>query len=244
MNIKKPFKILEEIFFPRQFTCDICGVETFNTNLCADCKKTVIFNGKAVCPVCGRRTVRPEICLECKEKPPLFKRAVSAIVYEDGGVILVKKFKSGSAYLKEFFADILEEKLRAFPPFDCIAFVPMTKKAERKRGYNQSRLLAKALAKRLNVPVLDALEKVKATNEQKALTQRQRAENLKNCFKVKDAEAVKGKIILLADDVLTTGTTAETVSQKLLSAGAKAVYLATVASVEFKIIKEENASEL
>ncbi|MDE7330311.1 MAG: hypothetical protein K2N30_04415, partial [Clostridia bacterium] len=82
------------------------------------------------------------------------------------------------------------------------------------------------------------------TKEQKELTLKQRAENLDGCFKVKNAEAVKDKTVLLVDDVLTTGATADTLSKKLLEAGAKAVYLATVASVEYKVIKKENASDI
>lgn len=245
MNFKQIRKRLIEIAFPLNFTCDICGVETFGDNLCADCKKTVPFNDGTTCPLCGRRTVRPELCLECKEKPPRFKRAVSAIVHEDGGIILVKKFKSGGAYLKEFFADLLVKKLKDFPPLDGIVFVPMTKKSLRKRGYNQSRLLAESVGERISVPViLSALEKIADTKEQKQLTKAERAENLSKCFKVSDPAAIKGKTLLLIDDVLTTGATAETLCGLLLNAGAAAVYLATVTCVENKVAKDQNASDI
>lgn len=242
VNIKFIKKALADALFPRDFTCDICGVETFDGNLCPQCKKTVHFNCGAVCPECGRRTVRPEICLECKEKPPLFKRGYSALVYDDGAQILISKFKNGNSYLKEYFADLLAAK--DLPETDGIIFVPMTKKSERARGYNQGKLLAKSLSERLGVPVLDAFEKIKETKSQKALGFKERKNNLEDSFKVKDGATVKDKTLLLVDDVLTTGATAEELTKIALRAGAKAVYLATVASVEYKIIKKENASDL
>ncbi|MDE6505500.1 MAG: ComF family protein [Clostridia bacterium] len=245
MNTERFKNFLAETFFPKSFTCDICGVETFKTNLCPDCAETVDFIGEGCCPVCGRKTVRPEICLECKEKPPLFKKAVSAFVYENGGVLLIKKFKDGNGYLKEYFADLLAEKIKNLPAADCIVYVPMTKKAQRRRGYNQSELLAYSLSKRINIPVIkDALKKVKETDEQKSLAKSERAKNLSGCFAVNKPEEIKGKNILLADDVMTTGVTAEEITRALLAAGALNVYSCAVASVEYKITKTDNASDI
>lgn len=221
--------------FPENFTCDICGIETFGGNLCPDCLKTVTFNDGVTCPVCGRRCVRPEICRECKEKLPLYKRAVSPLVYDGGGVALVAKYKNGNAYLKEYFADLLLKSLQQLPALDCAVYVPCDKKTLRRRGYNQVKLLADALTKRTNLPVLkDAVKKVKATEVQKGLNKEGRAKNLKGCFKVTNAAAINGKKVLVLDDVLTTGATADEMCKVLLKAGASEVYVATVASVEDK----------
>ncbi len=245
MDTRKFKNFLAQIFFPNSFTCDICGVETFKTNLCPDCAKTVEFIGETCCPVCGRKTVRPEICLECKEKPPLFKKAVSAFVYENGGIILVKKFKNNNGYLKEYFADLLSQKIKNLPAADCIVYVPMTKKAQRARGYNQGELLAYSLSKRINIPVIkNALKKTKETDQQKLLGKQERQKNISGCFSVEKPEEIKGKNVLLADDVMTTGVTAEEITKVLLSAGAANVYTAAVASVEYKIVKTENASDI
>ena len=221
--------------FPDKFTCDICGVETFGTNLCPDCLKTVSFNDFAVCPVCGRKTFRPEICLECKAQPPPYKRGVSALVYENGGAVLISKFKRGSAYLKEYFADLIAAKLRDFPRLDCIIYVPMTEKSKKSRGYNQTELLARALSERINVPVLlGAAVKIKQTAEQKNLSAKERIENLKGCFKIAEREKLAGKRVLVLDDVLTTGATAAELCRTALAAGAAEVYFACAASVEYK----------
>ena len=229
---------MRDVLFPLNYTCDICGRETFGANLCEDCAKTITVNDKATCPVCGRKTVRPELCLECKEKPPVFIRAISLFVYDGGGAILVKKFKTGAAYLKDYFADGIFKKLKNFPEYDCIVGVPMTPRAKRKRGYNQSELLAKAVAERAKKPhIRGVIEKFKETGAQKNLTRKERSENLHGCFKVVKREEVVGKRVLVVDDILTTGATADEIAKTLLKAGAAAVYLATVASVEYKIEK-------
>ena len=227
---------MRDALFPLGFTCDICGRETFGTNICNACSKTLVYNDKAVCPVCGRRTVRYELCVECKEKPPLFKRAVSFFVYEGGGAYLIKKFKNGEGYLKEYFADKICKSLERFPDCDCIVCVPMTRRAQRKRGFNQSELLAKAVSERAGKPFIKgALVKRKDTGEQKDLSRKERSKNLAGCFKVVKGEEVKGKRVLVVDDILTTGATADEMAKALLKAGAGEVYLATVASVEYKI---------
>lgn len=227
-------KSADKEVFPRDFTCDICGAETFSSNLCPGCLKTVTFNDKITCPVCGRKTKIDEICIECKYSAPVFRRACSPLVYDGGAVKLIAKFKNGGAYLKEWFADMICEMLNDFSPFECIVYVPMTKKAERKRGYNQAKELAKAISKRCGVPVSDAVIKVRETVEQKSLSLSEREKNLASCFKVSDNKNIKGNSVLVVDDVLTTGATANAVCRKILKAGAVATFLATVTSVERK----------
>ena len=226
-------KFIKESLFPLSFTCDSCGIETFDGNLCPDCLKEMTFNDKITCPVCGRKAERQEICIECKAKPPLFEYGMSALIYDGTAIKLIHKFKNGDAYLKEYFADLIVAKLDVLAPIDYIAYVPMTKKAERKRGYNQAKLLAESISKRINVPVCDAIEKVKDTTAQKSLSGKDREKNLKNSFKAKSKDALLDKNILLIDDILTTGATADAVSSALFKAGAMKVFLATIASVEY-----------
>ncbi len=234
--MKRIGRFLSEALFPSSFTCDICGIETFGGNLCLSCLKKVIYNCAPNCPICGRKNVISEICMECKANAPKFKKAVSALIYENGSAVLIAKFKNGHPYLKDYFAELLVERLFEMPELDCIVYVPMTKKAVRKREYNQAELLAKSISKRIDLPVIkNCVIKIKETNEQKSLSRKERAKNLKGCFKVEKASEIKGKRVLLIDDVLTTGATAEAITEKLLKAGADSVYLATVASVEYKL---------
>lgn len=233
--MKDLFNKITDALFPESYTCDLCGIEIFNDgHLCDECKKTVYFNDGATCPICGRSTKVEVPCLECKNFSPAYKKAVSAIIYKDGGVKLILKYKKGGSYLKDYFAELIAPKCNDFTDAEAICYIPMTKKSEYKRGYNQSKLLAEALSERLNLPVLyDALKKVKETQEQKALTKTEREKNLKGCFRA-DSNLVSGKNLILVDDVMTTGSTAEAAVSALKRRGAKDVYFVSVASVDFK----------
>ena len=127
----------------------------------------------------------------------------------------------------------LEEDLSC----DIITFVPMHPKRLKKRSYNQAELLAKELSKILNVQLVDCLQKVKDTKNQAKLSREERIKNLSDSFKV-DKNLVKNKAVLLVDDVLTTGSTADTVSKVLIKAGAEKVRVLTLASVS-KFVKED-----
>lgn len=234
MSMKKFFDGLLDIMYPRNFTCDICGTEIFSgDNLCPKCRDTVTVNNGFTCPVCGRKTPSSGLCLECKEKPPLYDKAVSPFVYSEGVQKLMYKFKNGEGYLREYFSRAMYAKCGSFTDADGICFVPMTGYAERCRGYNQSELLAAELAKMLKLPLLkDAVIKVKKSWPQKSLTRQEREENLKGCFEA-DREIVEGRTLILVDDVLTTGTTADAVTRELKKCGAKKVYFVTAASVEY-----------
>lgn len=225
---------VRDVLFPPDITCDLCGSEVFDgSHFCKRCAPTVTFNDGTVCPVCGRRTTRPEICIDCKAESPIYKRGASALVYKDGGARLVLRFKRGNPYLKDYLGRLMAQKARSLPGCDAVTYIPITKKRRRERGYNQGLLLAEVISGELGIPVVHALTKKRETDEQKSLTRRERAENLKGCFAIADRKGVKAKKILLADDVLTTGATAAEACRELKIAGAAEVYLVTAASVEW-----------
>lgn len=231
MNI---FKAILDSIFPENFTCELCGIEIFDdSRFCTDCKKSIIFNDGDTCPVCGRMTDVPELCLDCKALAPLFDKAVSAFEYSDGVKKLVLAFKNDRPYLKNYFADLLYKKCAQFTDAEAICFVPMTNKAQAKRGFNQAYLLAKEISKKMNLPLLkSAIQKVKDTPPQKSLLRTDREQNLKACFKA-DRAVVKDKTLIVVDDVMTTGATANAVCGELKKRGAKKLYFATVASVRY-----------
>ncbi len=224
---------VKDAVFPIAYTCELCGRETFGKWLCADCEDEVSFNLGITCPQCGRRTQKAQLCFDCKTKIPQYKIGVSALVYDGVVIRLIKGYKQGKRYLKDYFAQLLQPKISELPPFDAFVYVPMTKKRQKERGYNQSRLLAERLSQLFGIPVADVIEKVADTPDQKRLSAEERAENLKTCFKIKDRKACKGKTFLLVDDVLTTGATADAVCSKLKAAGAAEIYFAAIASVEY-----------
>lgn len=234
MNLKKLIGGIISLNYPLNYTCDICGVEVFDgTNLCDRCKKTISYNDGITCDICGRKQNVRGICMECKNLAPKYKKAASPLVYTDGAVRLIHKFKEGQGYLKYYFASLIEPECKKFEGADSLTYVPMTPQAEYDRGFNQSKIIAEELAEKLGLTLLvDAVRKVKETPEQKTLNRREREKNLAGCFKA-NKKVVSGKNIILVDDVLTTGATADEVTTQLLKAGASKVFLATIASVEY-----------
>ena len=232
-------KKLDEYDASHNFTCDCCGREVFeNERICSLCRDELPYNDEQFCPFCGRPVLESGACLECKQKPLVVERARSVFLHEEGAVALVMRLKKGDRYLFRTLAtEMLPLALREFPDVDLLVGVPMTERAQKARGYNQSFLLAQELARLMGKEYLDALVKTRETQEQKSLGRREREENLRGCFRVTQRSAVKGKRILIVDDIMTTGSTASELAFVLLRAGAKQVNLITATAVPQKIFR-------
>ncbi len=111
---------------------------------------------------------------------------------------------------------------------DIIVPVPLSLKSLRKRGYNQSELIAETVSTELDIPVCCAVRKVRETEEQKTLDSNGRKSNLKNAFAVLTSETVREKRILLIDDVCTTGSTFYEIALVLKRNGAEEIFCASV----------------
>lgn len=226
---------LRSFLFGGGLTCASCGADLFSEErFCERCLEKLPFNAGYICEKCGRSIGEDyPVCLECKADMPSYTEARSAFRYEGDIVRLVKKFKTGSKYLADVFAEYMAPLVpAAFPDADFFAFVPMTERAEKRRGYNQSRLLAQALSARSGVAAEEGvLVKTRETSSQKELSRKERAVNLKGSFRVHERSLCRGKSVVLVDDVLTTGATANAVASALFGAGARKVYVLTLASV-------------
>lgn len=234
--IRKIKELFERYDDTHNFTCDVCRREVFaGERICKTCMKELPFNNGAICPFCGRKTGESGACLDCKEKPLACAKARSVFVHEGKAMEMVLRFKRGEKYFCRTFASVALPVLESeFPEADVLTFVPMTAKAEKRRSYNQSQLFCNQLARLSGKPVKALLIKKKETPQQKSLGRREREENLTGCFSVTEKEEVKGKRVLLIDDVLTTGATANEIATILKKAGALAVYVLTVTSVPRK----------
>jgi ComF family protein len=114
------------------------------------------------------------------------------------------------------------------PESDAVLPVPLSRTGLRKRGFNQSLLLAKAVSDHREIPlIMDALFKKKETLPQIGLSAKERITNLKGAFHAD--RKVLGMRLLLVDDVMTTGATARTCSKELIDAGAREVTVLTLA---------------
>ncbi len=167
------------------------------------------------------------MCGDCLAEPKACGRVIAAGIYR--GVLhdLIVRFKyRGQERYSTFFGGKMSEALSAFPDssYDLIVPAPLHPARLRERGYNQAHLLAREVGKALRLPV-DAriLKKVRKTPPQADLPAEERRSNLRRAFEVRKAEAIKGKKILIVDDVYTTGTTVETISGLLLRSGAEKV---------------------
>ncbi len=243
MSVKSFFKTLADtaakMLFPENITCLACGGEldgTDQSGLCGNCK--LEFN-KIFCRRCGRKIGNmAEFCEACVAQGTYgFETARSSVVYNDTAKKLVYAFKYGNAkYLAGPLAGYMAEtaKENGFAAADVLTFVPLHKKRRRKRGYNQSELLANALGKELGTPVVCLLEKTKHTKNLAKLDRVGRVKMIKDTFRPVAEFSLKGKTVLLVDDVFTTGATADECAKVLIKAGAAQVRVLTFASVQMK----------
>ncbi len=135
-------------------------------------------------------------------------------------------------YCAELLSEVTARKIiEDFPDvnFDFITFVPMTDKAKRLRGYNQSEIIARQIAGRLFIPCHEILIKTKDTPKQHHLTSESRRKNLADAITLRSDISVKDKTILICDDIKTTGSTLLVCEKLLMSSGASEVYCAVTA---------------
>lgn len=208
--------------------------------LCPDCWSRIGFIADPVCACCGRPfdydLGSGTLCGACVRVPPAYARARSVFRYDDASRPLLLGFKHADrteaapalgAWLRRAGSILLAEA-------DLVAPVPLHRWRLLRRRYNQAALLAGALVRGTAVPaVMDLLERRRATPSQGGLSRAQRRRNVQGAFAVRDRhrDRARGRTVLLVDDVLTTGATAEACTRVLLQAGAARVDVLTLARV-------------
>ncbi|MFZ4396467.1 MAG: phosphoribosyltransferase family protein [Kiritimatiellia bacterium] len=227
-----------DLVFPRD--CAGCGraVDRPHGHVCWECFRSIELRATGLCRQCGLtiegQTVHDFVCSACRDHEPAFEMARSASRFS--GVVreMLHQFKYGGAtWLCQDLADLLHGCVLghyAAEEVDLVVPVPLHGQKQRDRGYNQAALLAAALASRLNRPqVGDVLMRTRDTPTQTKLHAEQRRKNVRNAFAVCAPEWVRGRTVLLVDDVMTTGATLSEAAATLKRAGARRVWTATVA---------------
>lgn len=200
------------------------------------------------CVFCGRIIDSGDVCDSCSSKLPtaegasavtkgeFFKRCVSPLYYT-GDVresVLRYKFGSRENYAKvyaEYMARCISENLR--DEVNVITWVPVSAKRLRKRGYDQSRLIAEELSVLLGIEAVQLLRKTRDNPAQSSLKgEEKRRANVLGAYEVTDKTLVSGKTVLLVDDVITTGATLSECARMLLMADAEDVLCSTLAKGE------------
>lgn len=250
MKFSAKVKGLSRFFSTHTYTCCNCGVDLFDDKgICQVCSEKLPTNDGHTCKRCGASLgdVDNKFCSECERSDLSFDEAASVFVYDGLAASLLLGFKYGNKkYLSEFFARSLAKKFFTLGKrdFDLVIPVPMTKFAKKKRGYNQAELLTADFCDIIKLNCCaDVLEKVRETPQQEKLDYASRRENLDGVFKVSSGDRVKGKRILLVDDVKTTGTTLNACAKALKQAGAVYVFGLTVAASRSTVKTERENHE-
>ena len=203
--------------------------------LCENCLSTLNYNNKRICYKCGVEiTGAGSYCIHCKDSENSYDFARAPFNYTGTIKNLIYKLKySNAKYLKNYLGYFLvDEYIKAGFNADIVIPVSMSEERRKERGYNQAYLLCEKLQEVLGLEVSDEiLIRHKDTPHQTNLTKKERESNLKDAFKVIKKDKIKNKNILLVDDVFTTGSTAEWCSKELKKAGAKNVFVLTLAHV-------------
>lgn len=223
--MKALINLIKEAFFPK--TCAACGEVTDNGEpLCDYCREMLVrFDPIKRCIRCGNE----KSDCECKYRVFHFDGLVAPFENKETARLGVYSFKfrrkmSNAEYFAEQMALSVKNEYRDIR-FDAVTFVPMHKYRFLKRGFNQSRVLAEKIAEILGAPLADTLLCLKNGKRQHDLFGKERFQNVKGRYAAKGS--VRGKTILLVDDIKTTGATLDECAKQLISSGADGVYCVT-----------------
>lgn len=217
-------KSIYDLIFPKK--CVECGKEGFW--LCKKCFKKIIIIKAPFCPFCYKLTPQGQYCSRCQRYYNL-TGVIIAAHYENPLKEAIHKFKYDRIKeLVEPLSELLISRLElGFPRGNLVLIpIPLSKRRQLERGFNQAEILAERVGPEFEIPLLDdILFRTKERPAQIELKGKERRENIKGVFKVKgDIKKIKNKTVLLVDDVFTTGATLNEVAKTLKRAGVKNVW--------------------
>lgn len=223
--------ILLDLLFPK--FCIVC--KRFGNYICDDCRKDIEFLERYICPICNEQSYPLLVHSQCKEKSPI-DGVISFMRYNKTAKKIVKAIKYQLIYdiYTELSTIIFRQEL--FNEFsvnykNCyLQPIPLHPKRLKIRGFNQAEELSKLFSNKFQYPVIDLLTRVKDTKPQAQIHyKKQRQENIKDAFIVKEKNLVKGKTIILVDDVYTSGSTCLEAAKTLRNAGTVKVFVWSLA---------------
>jgi ComF family protein len=229
-----------DFFLPRLcLFCEAAVAETAAVAVCPECESRIKWVESPLCTCCGKMFANPgggdRVCGECQADPPPFARARAAALYDGPVAQAITRFKFSR---RMAFLPVMQHWLQRplcmelVEAADLLAPVPLHPKRIKDRGFNQALFLAQGFPGR---PVArEAVARARHTAPQVGLNPKERQDNVKGAFTVPDPGLVKGKNVLLIDDLFTTGSTAKECARVLRKAGARQVEVLTVARVRYE----------
>ncbi|MCH5275146.1 MAG: ComF family protein [Lachnospiraceae bacterium] len=215
------------LFPPR---CPVCDepVRLRDGLICPACKKKLVYVGDQICFFCGRPLpAEEELCRSCRKERPLYERGRALYTYDSAAGSIYRYKYGGRREYARFFGREMVNKLGDFISRinpDGLIPVPLSSRRLRARGYNQAELLAKEIGRETGIPVYTGLVKrVTDTRPQKELNAKERQNNLKKAFIIAQND-VKLSTIIIIDDIYTTGSTVNAVTEVLLKVGVRKIY--------------------
>jgi ComF family protein len=232
-----------DLLYPPSVYCMACGnlIDASRPySLCDGCAESFGWANGRTCAKCGkilRGDGARTLCSDCAGGWQLFERGFACVEYADCRSLLHGFKYSGRTYCGEYIARVMRDRLlyeassrgwagEAALPVDLLLPVPMYKKKERKRGYNQADIAGGLLAKQLALPYdRDLLERTRDTGVMSTLSAEERGANVSGAFAVARGkeDVPKGLRVMLVDDIFTTGSTVNACAEALLAAGAASV---------------------
>lgn len=202
--------------------CFLCGAITADA-ICVECVNDLPYI-KTACMRCGVNLPISDICGNCASQPPLFHQAKILFSYTYPVDILIQnaKFNKNFAVLK-MLGDLMGKHFKQEKLPHVLIPIPLHPKRLQERGYNQAREIAKRISYHTKIAWNDSVcQRIKNTPQQAQLSARKRRRNLKDAFTVTQLPPQWQHIVLI-DDVMTTGSTANELSKMLFNAGAQKI---------------------
>jgi ComF family protein len=222
------------------WACQICGADLQATPFCESCRAELLEGAGRTCPRCAL-PVGPHAdcrggCSECRGRSLGFEAVVALGPYSGPIRALCLELKhERRAWLGRWLSELLVDARAgalAQHEIDCVVPVPLHWRRRLSRGYNQAESLAESLSRRLALKHAQPIRRVVATPPLAWMSRRERARVMHGAFRAKPHRAIRGRSVLLVDDILTTGATCGAAARALKRAGARRVIVAVIGRAE------------
>lgn len=229
-------KVILQLLFPLR--CPVCDeiVHPFGEKVCAGCLGQLKLLTPPWCMQCGKKLLQEqEYCRDCRRTRHEYIKGRALYEYASAASSVYRFKYGGRQEYAEFFGEEMVKYLGSFIKSvqpDALLPVPLHRKRKNGRGYNQAELLARAVGRRMDIPVYgNILIRVKNTAPLKQQNPKERQNNLKKAFNVRQND-VKLKKVIVVDDIYTTGSTIDEISTVLKEHGVQQIYFVTLACGE------------